>query len=1173
MFNRILLLGLGLIVFLSHQLNAQLYINEMMAVNDATIADAAGEYDDWIEIYNDGPAIDIAGYHLTDDPTDPLKWQIPNTNSALTTIPTNGFLILWADQDTDQGEDHIDLKLSSNGETLLLTSPDGTVLIDSMSFSSLTQDHSFGRETDGGTIKKTFSVSSPNASNITGTSKVAEVQFSQAGGVYTNTVNVTLSTNTSASTIRYTTDGSEPDGSSPIYNGPISVNDVNTIRAKGFRTGWESSLTTSQSYLVGVSHSLAIVTINTHPDNLWDDQIGIHVEGTNGTTGNCSSTPVNWNQKWDRPANVQFYDENGNFGFNIDAGISIAGGCSRRFTQKSFNVETKSIYPSENIPYQLFPNRDQHEFRRFKLRSGGNEWYRSRLRDAAAQSFVENEVDIDMQSVRPVVVYLNDEYWGIMKIRDVHSQHSIKYKHPKVDKDSINLMKVALYEPVLDGDFEVNEGQKEDFHDLYNFFVNNDLSLTANYDYVESKIDINEYINYSLVNIYVANVDWPSWNLDVWHEQGGKARWLAYDLDMGFGYASTWQDHRQNTADFDMLSFATQQSYNGHPNDKAGTLMLYKILQNIDFQNEFIQRYATQMSTLFTAARTVGIVNDLRNEMAPDMPGQLAKFSLNSSSMASWHSQVDFVEDWLNDRPPYAYTNVQNYFGISGTYNLTIPVNANTNGSVLLNSNEYQAPYNYVGKYFDNIPMILTAVANPGYRFSHWLETGNTNAQINITYSTDQTLTPVFVPSEDIVINEIHYNPMLNEQEEFIEINNPSTDTRDLSGYKFDKGLCFEFPDGTMIAPGEYIIIARDATIYSGNGYQVFQWEDSKLSNSGENITLQNRARMTVDSLTYDDALPWKEEADGMDFSLALLNPSLDNVLAASWDVQSVDKITPGAQNTFCPNITSTQLINHPLCSGINDGQATIILSQGNAGYNFSWSHGPVGASVNNLTPGLYTMTAMDAFGCSITDTIIIYSPTTQLTASLSKIEESFFGANNGSINLTTSVVNALSYLWSTGDTTEDIGGLSAGTYTVDITDVNGCITTESITLNPGPQHPVAAATFTPNNAVAPANVSFSALGSSDSDGSIVSYNWDFGDGNTGSGVSPSHNYVSTGTYAVTLIVTDSQGLTDTITLAVNVISPCDAPTSLSLISASSNTLIVSWQGDSDAGASWIVSV
>jgi len=87
------------------------------------------------------------------------------------------------------------------------------------------------------------------------------------------------------------------------------------------------------------------------------------------------------------------------------------------------------------------------------------------------------------------------------------------------------------------------------------------------------------------------------------------------------------------------------------------------------------------------------------------------------------------------------------------------------------------------------------------------------------------------------VINEIHYHPddSIN-QKEFIEIYNPGSHSRDLSDYEFSEGVCFKFPKGTNINSGEYIIIAADATQYAGNGYQVFQWEESKLNNDGEKL-------------------------------------------------------------------------------------------------------------------------------------------------------------------------------------------------------------------------------------------------------------------------------------------------------------------------------------------------
>jgi hypothetical protein len=94
----------------------ELYINEFMAANETVIADEAGEYDDWIEIYNPGPdPIQMRDYFLTDDLTDPLAWQFPDT-----TLAAGGFLLVWADRDLSQGPLHADFKLNRDGELIAL---------------------------------------------------------------------------------------------------------------------------------------------------------------------------------------------------------------------------------------------------------------------------------------------------------------------------------------------------------------------------------------------------------------------------------------------------------------------------------------------------------------------------------------------------------------------------------------------------------------------------------------------------------------------------------------------------------------------------------------------------------------------------------------------------------------------------------------------------------------------------------------------------------------------------------------------------------------------------------------------------------------------------------------------------------------------------------------------
>ncbi len=149
-----------------------LYINEFMASNDAAYADEHGDFDDWIEIYNsnDHP-VDIGGLYITDDLTDPTAWQIPTTYPDSTTIPAGGFLVLWADKESEQGVLHCELKLSGGGEQIgLVQDFEGdTLFIDSLTYTDQRTDTSYARIADGGTEWGFFAPSSPGESNTNGT--------------------------------------------------------------------------------------------------------------------------------------------------------------------------------------------------------------------------------------------------------------------------------------------------------------------------------------------------------------------------------------------------------------------------------------------------------------------------------------------------------------------------------------------------------------------------------------------------------------------------------------------------------------------------------------------------------------------------------------------------------------------------------------------------------------------------------------------------------------------------------------------------------------------------------------------------------------------------------------------------------------------------------------------
>lgn len=143
-----------------------IFINELMADNGTTLADENGEFDDWFELYNpSASAVDLAGWFVSDDSGDLMKYQFPPAGTQAV-VPASGFLLVWADGQPTQGDLHTNFSLSStSGETLFLVAPDGITVADSITFPVQSTGISYGRDTDGQLPWVTFSAPTPGASN------------------------------------------------------------------------------------------------------------------------------------------------------------------------------------------------------------------------------------------------------------------------------------------------------------------------------------------------------------------------------------------------------------------------------------------------------------------------------------------------------------------------------------------------------------------------------------------------------------------------------------------------------------------------------------------------------------------------------------------------------------------------------------------------------------------------------------------------------------------------------------------------------------------------------------------------------------------------------------------------------------------------------------------------
>ena len=869
-------LSLALVSARSYAVAPPVVINEVLAGNATTNMDMAyTNYSPWVELYNaGGTAVNLGGYRLSDDLANPNGYTLP----ANTTIPAGGRLILWYDE-LATGV-HTAYSLDVRGDTIALFMADGT-LVDSVTFGAQLVDVAYGRTSDGAGDWAYFDAPTPGAANsggLAGTARLARPTFSPPGGVYAAGQSVTISADPGA-IIRYTTDGSKPTASSPIYSGPIAVNQPKPIRARAFLPGQLSSTAATATYLIGVDKDVAIVSLATDPAHMFDNMIGIYVIGKNGAKGRCGPK-ANYNQPWERPVSMELYEPNGTLAFQQDVGFEIQGDCTRAMPQKSLEIKTRRRYGDNDIDYAIFPGNPQDEYERLVLRGGGNHnAYLSMFREPLAHELNWDTMDLDQQQYRPTAVFINGAYWGIHNLRDKADEALIEQNYGLDADDEFDMMRAEL------DNREVDAGNTAAW-DAFMADLQQDLTNPTNFADVTAQMDVDEFMDFFIAHTYSGNLRGGEFRYWRAYEAGSVWRWVFADLDNSF---------QTNQINQDSLKTALKQNvYAIQP--------LKRMLTNIPFRNAFVQRAASHLNITYAPARVTAMINTMHDEIAPEMPAHIARWN-KPKTMTVWESEVTKMRTFAAQRSEKMRQHLNLYVGSPGTANLTVAVSGSGQVSI---AGVAPFAYPFSGPYYRTLPLTLEATPALGFRFVQWQETGETNPAITLTLSGNATRTAVFEPDPPpaIVINEIHYNPAdtqgSDDLYEFIELVNADDHTIDLSGFAFGAGITYTFPDGASIAAGEIIVVAKAAGSYSAAlpGIQVFQWTSGSLDNGGEQLALLDADGNDIDRLTYDDVAPWPTAPDDNSGpSLSLLATNLDNTLAASWAPSTAANGTQGAVN------------------------------------------------------------------------------------------------------------------------------------------------------------------------------------------------------------------------------------------------------------------------------------
>ena len=772
--NRLLFL---LLVVFSTATNVmgQIIINELMQSNVDLIRDDVKEYpDSWVELYNSGSQpVSLGNYQIgikIDGSKKPVNaWRLPNN----VTISPYGYQLIYCDKGYDDLLADLTLKkkLNSNPSQQVVTDAEkeslrlhtnfrlesgkGCVVylfkngnlqesasvVDSLK-KQPAPNIAYGRVSNGASTWGYELNPTPGYANGGGVCAIdhilGEPKFSVPGKVMASgsSFQLTLSLPKncpSGTVIRYTDTGAEPTkNNSTIYSSPITINGSKVIRAKLFCDGWLSPRSTTHSYIfLNRQMTMPVVCISTPVSSLDDPSLGIFA--------NNNSDIKAYQNNWRRPINIEYFESEGTKSIiNQLCETRVAGGNSRQFPKKSMNIYAHKRFGKKQFEHEFFPDQKPglKKFKSLVLRNGGNDFEYLYLRDALAQRVMGMNTDIDWSAWKPVIVYINGEYHGLLNLRE------------RAEEDNI----YTNYDGLEDIDLFENWGNLKEGDDVelkkFKAFYNQSGHTMDQY---EKWMDCREFTNMMIMNMYNINLDFPGGNIVMWRPRAadGRWRWIAKDVDYSFGYGGAGHI----SPNYNIVDWYYNPNYDNvynWANGETHTLLFRNLMADESFRNQFMELYAIYAGDFLnkTAVRNVldPMYNKIKNELT------IMRNSV-SYMFANLDNEKNFVNDWIANRTDaFMQQLCTKYKAYGFNIDMLTPLSINTletsNLDTLMFNGHKLSKNNFNNKYFRNHPIRLSAIPVEGKIVRGWRVVQTNGASSTTTdYNTGASLTINAMPS------------------------------------------------------------------------------------------------------------------------------------------------------------------------------------------------------------------------------------------------------------------------------------------------------------------------------------------------------------------------------------------------------------------------------------------
>ena len=529
----------------------------------------------------------------------------------------------------------------------------------------------------------------------------------------------------------YSIDGSKP---SRLFSKPIEISKSTFLKIKPIFIGDSIDTLISRTYILNFVTKLPILSIGVDEDFLWDREKGIYVLGAHSfkdTTGHWSN--ANYQKKWERPIHIIYLDTNNQEGFNQQCGIKIFGESTRRQPDKSMKIIARSEYGISRFHHEVFPQKNIAAYKQLVIRTSGNDYKGSRFKDVL-NAYLARNMGLDYMAYQPVQLFMNGQYWGVYNLREKVNEHYL-YENHGAHKDSSSIVM---------GRWVRQHGSSSDYMKMYNWFMRLDTMDNVAYEKAKSMLDIRNYINYRVFQIYLNNTD-SRGNIRYWNSKDldGKFRMILYDTDLSFGTASR-----------KYLAKCLSSKRTDWFNPEWSTVYLRKLMQQDEFKNDFINQMAHLMSTALHRDSIIAAVDKFEAMYKDELPrdGKLLASHLKRVPLSEddWLEKVDHFRMYAKLRPSHLRSEMVKLLAPKGMY--TLKIEGDT-GSIVVNGN-YPVKLPFEGVYYKDIPLPIEAVETEGWQFMKWSD-GDT-AQVKLINNLEDTLLvqPIYKKIESEVVIE-----------------------------------------------------------------------------------------------------------------------------------------------------------------------------------------------------------------------------------------------------------------------------------------------------------------------------------------------------------------------------------------------------------------------------------